>query len=152
MNIPDEIMAKIKIEYQRTQTALNITSIKHIIRNICSSDDLEWNLKYLIKKGELERNGEVFKPTNISYFRNITNGSALSVVKEENILWTLRNFGRLTPSDIAEKYISVFGQVKVDSLTRIVRFMFADGKINRDGEIYYLNGYENVVEKSLLSF
>jgi hypothetical protein len=153
MNIPDEVMARIKMEYQRTHEALNIYTIKHITKSICSNgSDLEWILKLLIKKGDIERNGELFKPTNIAYYRNITNSDAANIVKEENILWTLRNFGRLKPSECAELYMSTFGPVNTESLTRIMRFMFADGKINRDGDVYYAEGFENLKEKSLSFF
>lgn len=60
-------------------------------------------------------------------------------IDESKIIHLVKKTGGGTPHQIYKYYTFKYGEVNVESFTRKIRSMFANGKLNRFGTEYFLN-------------
>lgn len=135
-----ELESRIKMEFVKERKPLTIMLIHRLSKDIFNTDDLAKALKYLVKTGIIERKGEVFIPSNANELKNMVDFKGQETpVTRESILEIIKTSGSGTPSEIAQRYIELKGQANPETITRIIRFLFAEGALNRRNDVYFTN-------------
>lgn len=147
MNKSEEVLATIKETYYKTQRPIPIPVVKGKLD--IQESSLVGCLKYLEGIGKI-------KVQNFLIIPILTDQELLLLEKEEakiddeKIRLVLEKLGKATPEEIFWKYVELFGKVNPETLTRHVREMFKQNKIQREKEIYFLS--ESKPTTSLDSF
>ena len=109
-------------------------------------------LKVLITSSKVKVvNGVILPVDNEGIVRSLCGQDENHVVRRELILRVLEVKGDgITSEKITEFYKDIIdGKVKGPSVDRIVRFMFAEGSLRKEGTLYYL---ASTASKSLSDF
>lgn len=149
----DNLLELIKVEYMHVQRPIALSRINTIAKDLYSKRDLPTALKVLNKEGKIKVLNWFVSPTNLDYLRNSINANREidKPANREDILEIFRIYGSGTPSEIAQRYIELKGQANPETITRIIRFLFAEGVLNRRQDVYFTSEIKPL-EKTLLQF
>ena len=152
----EELNSIIKVEFMKTAEPLRFEYIKILARELYNGDDLSSALRVLCASGKVKqvpfKGNFCFKPTNLEYLENMNKDSDMHEVSEDAIIEVIRIYGSGTPNQVAQRYLELKdSKANVETITRRMRSMAHEGKLNRIRNVYFLEKI-NTAEKELGSF
>ncbi len=134
----EALNARIKMRFAETKKPISIMSLQERVSDMYPSHDiLAVALKSLVDRGTVRvRDGFILPIDDEGIIRTLE-GDDRHTVKREGILRVLELIGHGTPAEVGSAYLKfIDSKVNVESVPRILRFMFADNEVQREGETY----------------
>jgi hypothetical protein len=135
-----EILSRrINFQFAMYRKPLSIDTIQSLTADLYPSHDmLSIALNDLKTRGLIKLEGEVILPVDNEGIVRFLENDDNHTVKSEGILKVLSILGQGTPDEIGRAYLKfIDSQVNVESVTRILRFMFKAGRVSRKDDVYF---------------
>ncbi len=129
---------RIRMNFVSKKKPLSIRFVQELTADLYPSHDiLSVALSDLKTRGLIKIENDLILPIDNEGIIRDLEGDDSHVVKKESIIRCLNLIGSGTPSQISSLYLKFEdSKANVESITRKLRLMFADGEVKREGEIY----------------